>query len=437
MTYDILLVAMPLLSRPESPPAGIYSLKPWLEQNGYTVKCVDGYSIGHDVDKIVEEINKYDFNWIGISVFSPYEVDLAIEVAFNYDKVIFGGTGVHGNIKKLWEEKKHIGESHFVFGEGEYALIELLKGNSDYPGIDGREPEQILNIDDFPAPDYSDVKDNYRVFTITGSRGCVRKCSFCNVPLIWKKFVWTDGEKLAKNLISVHEKCVGSDRNKIIQMSDSLINGNDKSLIQMCDYLINTKVNVPWTGQIIVKDRSYEYFQKMVKAGAVALNLGVESFSHETRLSMNKKFTDEVLFNNIDYLMKAGLRHLYVQLIVGYPDETEFDFFKITPFLKRYQSFNNRISVVPSIMVVDEETPVGKIMDDTSFYKFVCENHDFNERVRRYLILVHLLEKYGYELDPQTFPQKIAEIKTEIGMDEYNRLNNEANEVSDKWMEMV
>ena len=428
---DILLVAIPLLEPTDSPPAGIYTLKPWLEQNGYTVKCVNGYRIGHDVDKILEEINKHDFNWLGVSVFSPYEIDMAIQIGLRYKKVIFGGPGCHGIMQDTWKEKNHTGESHFINGEGEYALIELLKGNTDYPGIDGRAPEQILDLDNFPAPDYSELRDHYNVFTITGSRGCVRKCSFCNVPLIWQKYVYTDGEKLAKNMIEIYKKCVKPGESwKFIQLSDSLINGSDKSLAKMCDYLINSDTKVPWTGQVIVKDRPKEYFKKIVQSGARALNLGIESFSHNTRIHMNKKFTDEVMFKNIDYFMEAGLPNLYIQLIVGYPSETEEDFFTIAPFLKKYSKYRNRLHIVPSIMVIDPETPVGRTLENPDFYRFTCEHHDFEERVKRYLILVKLMQRYRYHLDPQTFPQKIAEIKREIGDKKYRKLDKEASRLA-------
>ena len=53
-----------------------------------------------------------------------------------YDNVLFGGSGVDIN----WPRK------NFIVGEGEFALLEFLKGNLDYPGINGKPPKQIESI---------------------------------------------------------------------------------------------------------------------------------------------------------------------------------------------------------------------------------------------------------------------------------------------------
>ena len=37
---------------------------------------------------------------------------------------------------------------HYVVGEGEDTIIELLKGNLNFPGIDGSLPKQVKSLDD-------------------------------------------------------------------------------------------------------------------------------------------------------------------------------------------------------------------------------------------------------------------------------------------------
>ncbi|BCU99064.1 MAG: hypothetical protein CM15mV25_0590 [uncultured marine virus] len=103
--------------------------------------------------------------------------------------------------------------------------------------INGKLPVQIENIEDLPPPDYSDViqHQKYRKFVISGSRGCVRNCTFCDVASIWPKFRWKTGKKIADEMHQVSEQ-TGT---KKIHFSDSLINGSMKHFRDLCRELSN------------------------------------------------------------------------------------------------------------------------------------------------------------------------------------------------------
>ena len=88
-----------------------------------------------DLERIHLEISQYEFKWLGISVFSYLQKDDALKLAEEYDNVLFGGSGVDVN----WPKK------NYIVGEGEHALLEFLKGNLDYPGINGNQPKQMEN----------------------------------------------------------------------------------------------------------------------------------------------------------------------------------------------------------------------------------------------------------------------------------------------------
>ena len=97
---------------------------------------------------------------------------------------------------------------HYIISEGENALIDVLeKGKGK--GIDGEQWEQKLDLDDIPYPNY----DNYdlnkyegKKLMITGSRGCVRRCTFCDIHKHWQKFVFRSGQSIANEMISQSEK---------------------------------------------------------------------------------------------------------------------------------------------------------------------------------------------------------------------------------------
>mgnify|MGYP005994272123 FL=1 len=221
--YDIVITSLPGMDK-DKPAPGPAFLKGFLEPLGYKVKVIDGNQLD-TLERIHLEISQYEFKWLGISVFSYLQKDDALKLAEEYDNVLFGGSGVDVN----WPKK------NYIVGEGEHALLEFLKGNLDYPGINGNQPKQMENIEDLPPPDYSDVihKHKYDTAIISGSRGCVRKCTFCDVMTIWPKYRWKTGKKIADDMHEVANK-TGL---KKIGFSDSLVNGSMKHFRDMCSEL--------------------------------------------------------------------------------------------------------------------------------------------------------------------------------------------------------
>ena len=99
-----------------------------------------------------------------------------------------GGSGI--NTDRVFAEELYARRiiDAYIKGDGEESLVELLKGNLDYAGINGEQPTQIKNLDTLAFPDYSDYelsfytnKKGLQALPITGSRGCVRNCTFCDV----------------------------------------------------------------------------------------------------------------------------------------------------------------------------------------------------------------------------------------------------------------
>src|SRR5210317_912511 len=304
---DIVLVSTPIATPNGVPPAGIFSLRSSLEKNGFTVVCIDGNKFNSTIE-IQIEIDKYEFKWLGISILTDRQIKQGLEIGAEYDNVIYGGPPVNWR----WDDPDFIPKGHhYIKGEGEVAIVEFLKGNLKYPGIDGTDPIEIKDLNNLPPPDYSG--HNYNTLILTGSRGCVRKCNFCNVYEIWKTFRYVDGEVLAKQMIEI----VGSNKKKQIFFSDSLINGSDKHFKKMCNYLIENNHKIPWRAQFIIRKKPQDYFDMVAKAGAVSLHIGIESVSEKIRYDMNKRITDIDMYDNIDGLLKAGIPKLVLMFIVG------------------------------------------------------------------------------------------------------------------------
>ena len=388
--YDIVITSLPGMDK-DKPAPGPAFLKGFLEPLGYKVKVIDGNQLD-DLERIHLEISQYDFKWLGISVFSYLQKDDALKLAEEYDNVLFGGSGVDIN----WPRK------NYIVGEGEYALLEFLKGNLDYPGINGNQPKQIENIEDLPPPDYSDVmhKHKYDTAIISGSRGCVRKCTFCDVMTIWPKYKWKTGKKIADDMHEVANK-TGL---KKIGFSDSLVNGSMKHFRDMCSELAKREKKVQWNGQFIVrgaKTFSSEDFDNLANSGCNGLTMGIESGSEAVRDHMRKKFSNE----DIEYFVtNLGDRNIKMKflLIVGYPTETEEDFEMTLEMLKKYGKYSHLISVSPHMMLTYENTPLDlehrELYDDHGFH-WKNEISDYDIRYKRFIKVFEVGKEMGYNFN--------------------------------------
>jgi len=181
------------------------------------------------------------------------------------------------------------------------------------------------------------------VYSISTSRGCVRKCAFCDVGKSWPKFRFRSGQSVAKEILKHHHD-VGAIHFTIV---DSLINGSLKSFKDFNIQMISFKNQYPsleefsYNGMFIVRDRKShpeDFFKMMKDAGCESLAIGVETGSDRLRFEMNKKFTNSDLDHHLEMCQKYGIRNNFLTF-VGYPTETDKDFEQTLEMLYRYQKY--------------------------------------------------------------------------------------------------
>lgn len=293
--------------------------------------------IDNMIDGWVDQLLKLNPRYIGLSVFSMDSrkaCELVVEKLkqIKHDcKVFIGGMGVEDD----WLETIKSNIDYYIMGEGELACENLLKGNFTFPGINSKAP-QIKDLSDLGPADYKDYDlSSYEQFygekqvvQITGSRGCVRNCTFCNVNNHWPSFTWRTSDSIIKEMQMVYETHGISD----FFFTDSLINGNLKVYMEMVEGLANfnykTNAKITWGGQYIVrknKNLSKDYFTLTRDSGAFNLAMGVESGSNNVLAHIKKGVTREDLDEFIENFDKHNITCSY-QMIIGYPTETDKDF---------------------------------------------------------------------------------------------------------------
>lgn len=272
-------------------------------------------------------------------------------------KIIIGGSGIKNFVASsnntFCEHVTELGlADHYITGDGEVALIEFLKGNTRYPGIDSANWIQLLDLDQFDHPNFDDYDfDQYdkKFVPITDSRGCVRACEFCDIIEHWKKYVYRSAESVFTEML------LQIDRYGIrnFTMRNSLTNGNTrefkKLLVLIGDYNQQHPLQqISWQGYFIVRESNQhpeEMFQQ-IKHSNGSLWLGVESVIEHVRREMGKKFSNEAIDYHLAMTQKYQIPATLL-IMTGNPTETREDYdFTKQWFIDRYQYAGNSVENV-------------------------------------------------------------------------------------------
>lgn len=355
MSCDVLFTSVPYTVT-EVAPAAPAVLIGMLKHHGYCGKFYDFNNLTLDNELVktfalgvnpndpvkLDQIYRYHVNqmlaynpkYIGISLFS-YQCISSTQLLCIYIrtmapdvKIILGGpglshNGLHGtNMGAEWQKLSLC--DFWVKSEGENPIIKILK--DDY--VSTPQWEQILALDEFPIPDYDSY--NWKLYNnripITGSRGCVRQCTFCDIHTHWKKFVWRSGKSIASEMIEQSEKYGIYD----FAFTDSLINGSMKAYKEMCTALAdynnkNPKHKLTWSGQYIFRPANQmpDHIWKLsAEAGLTEVAVGIESLDESIRNHMRKKFSNNDIVYSLESMKRYGIVGNFLML-VGYVTENE------------------------------------------------------------------------------------------------------------------
>jgi radical SAM superfamily enzyme YgiQ (UPF0313 family) len=325
-------------------------------------------------DKMIDKKMPKNCAYLCISLFS-YESLLISRLILerekkktNKYKIIVGGSGTSSSFADTnipfidWNNKSSCAD-YVVTGDGESAFASIL--------TDGKKSYNMDNLDEIPLPDYSDIDytdyEERKIF-ITGSRGCVRKCTFCNIASAWPKFKYRSPESIVAEI----KKSFYDTGITTFEFTDSLINGSSSNFYKFNSLLAEEKEkhpdlkNITYKGQSICKTRKSmpeKHFEAMYYAGCDRLDVGIESFSEPIRTDMRKKFTNEDISYYLEQCGRWGISNIFLML-VGYPTETEKNHEENCKGLYTYQKYAHTgiIELIRfgNTMKLLEDTPIVK-----------------------------------------------------------------------------
>jgi len=326
------------------------------------------------LEQSINQIKSYSPRWLGISVFSykshKATLALCIEVKRQLPniKIVLGGRGAssyalgpdhdyfYQRIQAFFGPYPDLNFSetllyygavdNIIQGDGEQAIINLLNGTAEkntQASVEDIKLETVpfVDFDDYELDQYNYI--NEPTIPITGSKGCVRKCTFCDIPVLWPKFKFRSGEHIAKEMIHLHNK----HGVKKFYMSDSLVNGSMQAFTDFITVLANHNQQNPdtaikWVGQYITRPISNvlndQYYDLLKASGGEGLTIGVESGSDAVRAHMKKQFRTADIDAELEQFDRRGI--VCVLLFFScYPTERWEDFLDTVNMFIRYQQY--------------------------------------------------------------------------------------------------
>lgn len=409
----------------------------------------------------IDEIKVANFNLILISVFSAdskfFTTFLCKKLKeFFKGKIAAGGIGID-NTDILSDKDSKFGTQlktqglidDFISGEAEISLVNYLTNNSS-EGVNEYISKQVDDLDSLPFPDYSffnindyELINNKPNFYITGSRGCVRKCTYCDVAKYWPKYRYRSGNNIAKEIIYNYENFGTSD----YYFTDSLINGNQKNFMQMCETLAAYPFanKLSWGGQFIFlpkKTLKDEWFEIIAKAGGKEFYVGIECGSDKVRKDMGKNFTNDDIDYQLEMFERNNLSVMFL-MFSGYVTETIEDHRATMDIFPRWQRYvaTGTISGIdlgtPLIILAD--TPLERMIDDLQLSFIDGEQPgllwksdlnpelDIKERLRRRIELNEEAIKYTWPV--WRAKQRLIDIKNFIQKNKFNLDSNSQQKI--------
>lgn len=491
---DIVICSLPLLSldRPPAAPALLISA---VQEAGYSARSLD-LNLEFFINQCNKSINVYESitstlkpyeipqdqsviatnEWlnqsidlledlqpkiIGISVFSFFQhratilLTKEIRKKMPHCKIVLGGFGLNINcnalsnligIKKI-DLLKPFGQyvkmekfTDYLIYENVFdklvLILEEVVGINEHLGkIKFEEGKIIYNT---PIPNYDDYKlskyiwNDQKALPITGSKGCVRSCTFCDIPGQFGRFKYRSGEDIAKEMITLKTKY----NINTFEFTDSLVNGANKAFKEWLTVVANyndlqlESNKIRWFGQYICKPQASQpadIYSLIARSGVTSLVIGVESGSDDVLEAMQKKMTIKDVFNELDQFQIHGIKANFL-MFSGYFNETWERYLQTLQFLIKCQPYIingviEKISVgIP--LYINEKMALGM---NAEHYGIIVDPYDnlnwklkedpsnnLIERCRRRLIVQLILNKLGVAqnmLAIQTLQQMLDNLK--------------------------
>jgi radical SAM superfamily enzyme YgiQ (UPF0313 family) len=320
-----------------------------LEKAGHDVDFIDAPAAGCELDHVIERTRKMDPALIVMdtstpSIYNDVSVAGKLKDLCRSAFVILVGT----HVSALPEETLKMDEKIDAVAVHEYddtvldiaATLENGGDLKDVPGIYYRQEGKIIknekrelikDLDELPfvssvykkflnIEKYFNPNALFPMVTITTSRGCPFKCTFCVYPqtLMGRGYRLRSVENVVDEIEYITKNFPQA---RAIFFEDDTFTVNKKRCIELSESLIRRGIKISWTANARV-GLDLETMKKMKEAGCRSFCVGFESGNQDILDNMRKSSKIEMMFDFMDNARKSGIL-VHGCFLAGLPGETK------------------------------------------------------------------------------------------------------------------
>ena len=353
MSCDVLFIVHDLYQEDNQFPLNIAYLASILENNGYTVEtyCMDVY---HYTNKeLAKKLDNNEYKIIGLSFMAARFNETVRELCKVINKhkkdawLVLGGHGPSPIPDYMLKTTKC---DAVVVGEGEYAILDLMKDKSKNINKHIYQNMPIKHIDDVPFPawhlfpmdKYIGVMhwNNGVSMQLISSRGCINRCTFCY--RLEKGLRLRSIDNLMEEMMYLNSK-YGVDT---FQFQDELFLISEKRIDKFNKALKDNGLEIGYTANARVDILNERVATKIKDGGCLLLNVGFESSSQEVLDYMKKNVKVEENMNALKVLKKVGLP-AGLNFIWGYPPDNKDTLFENARLIKKHNLYKQCRTIRP------------------------------------------------------------------------------------------
>jgi len=272
--------------------------------------------------------------------------------------------GPHATVRPL-EPLRH-GFDLVVTGEAEDSLPALLDHLEDPARVDGVSfvdrgihrhrprarasrdldalPDPHAALDAF-FPEHYGADDTLAPGGLLSSRGCPAACTFCSNAVTGRRFRYHSAARVAAEAKVLRDRF---DTSAFCYLDDSFAVGR-RRMNEVCDAL-EALGGIQWTCTAHPAHLHRDILFRMRAAGCTGIDIGLESVHADRLRDIGKGLTVERALAVLRDCAELGL-HTVVNLMVGWPDETEAELADMLQFIEAVSpiagAFNARGVLVP------------------------------------------------------------------------------------------
>ena len=339
-------------------PWGIATVMRYVEDDGHDIDLLDIY--GNDLlpHEVKERLRSQTYECVCISGFASYNYAYVLWLAQTVKElqgnvpVVVGGILADLHYDLLLKRPEI---DICVLGEGELTAVDLFQKMDQLDKVNGiafrkhsnivktASRELIQDLDSLPLPNFDfwdmekylkgnlwadDVSTRYNEFpgnlpdpdaltpnmSVFFGRGCPFSCKFCSRS--YQNVRYKTPDKVIIELKYLIDKF----HIKAFHFYDELVVFRKKTVLELCEKI--KPLEVYWDCQGRVNTVDEELMQVMKANNCYSIGFGFESGSTKMLQAMGKGVTREDNLKVLSAARKTGM-HLKIQLMCGYPGETE------------------------------------------------------------------------------------------------------------------